>query len=56
MWRLDPTCTWHPQWLELDLVMQEYTSAMACLTQSQAMSSRFSLQDTGKVSVFIKQP
>jgi hypothetical protein len=49
--RLDPACIWHPQWLELDLAMQEYTCAMACLTPFQAMSDPFSQKDTGEVSI-----
>jgi len=31
--------------------MQEYTFVMACLIRSRAMLSRFSLKDTGNVSV-----
>jgi hypothetical protein len=54
MLRLDPICIWHPQWLELDLVMQEYTFVMACLIRYQAMSSHFSLKDTG--NVFVEVP
>jgi hypothetical protein len=51
MLKLDPACIWHPQWLELDLVMQEYIFAMACHIPSQAMSGHFSLKDTGKIFI-----
>lgn len=51
MLRLDLACIWRPQWLELDLVMQEYIFVMACLIPYQAMCDHSSLKDTGKICV-----
>jgi hypothetical protein len=51
MLRLDLACIWRPQWLELDLVMQEYIFAMACLIPYQAMCDHSSLKDTGKICI-----